>query len=345
MTDPNLTIGTSRGFEDAQRKPVNLHRPTLVEIDHSLSLTAIRPSMPATDLAVWLADNREMVQAYLYKHGALLLRGFELNSKEDFERVFDSVSTARMNYMEGATPRKELGDRIYTSTSFPSEQRIALHNELSYVVTWPMRICFCCLRPADDGGETPVADTRHVLQHIDREILNEFEKRGWMLVRNFREGLSLPWQTAFRVSKKEDLEDYCRSARINCEWLAEGGLRTKQIRPAVTRHPKTDEPVWFNHIAFWHVSSLESSTRDLLLEEFGEDALPYNTYYGDGERIEEAVIQHLQQAYDRETVLFSWRAGDVLLLDNMLSAHGRQPFKGHRTVLVAMGDPFTRTDL
>ncbi|WP_281425855.1 TauD/TfdA family dioxygenase [Polymorphospora rubra] len=32
----------------------------------------------------------------------------------------------------------------------------------------------------------------------------------------------------------------------------------------------------------------------------------------------------------------TWRAGDLLLIDNVLTAHGRRSFEGTRRVLVAM---------
>jgi alpha-ketoglutarate-dependent taurine dioxygenase len=66
--------------------------------------------------------------------------------------------------------------------------------------------------------------------------------------------------------------------------------------------------------------------------------LPYNTFYGDGSEIPDEVIAHLMTAYDSQTVKFGWQAGDLLLLDNMLVAHGRSRFTGERKILTAMGD-------
>src|SRR5262249_14514826 len=117
-------------------------------------------------------------------------------------------------------------------------------------------------------------------------------------------------------------------------------LRTRQVRPAIVKHPGTGESLWFNHVAFWHVSSLEERVRDAMLSIFKEEGLPYNTYYGGGGAIDPFVVEELREAYRRETVAFPWERGDLLLLDNMLVAHGRNPFQGQRKVLVAMGDPY-----
>lgn len=85
--------------------------------------------------------------------------------------------------------------------------------------------------------------------------------------------------------------------------------------------------------------------RELLLEEFGESDLPFNTYYGDGKRIEPEIVAAIRDAIDAETVVFRWQAGDLLLLDNMLVAHGRNPYTGPRRLLASMADPYTRTDI
>jgi alpha-ketoglutarate-dependent taurine dioxygenase len=113
------------------------------------------------------------------------------------------------------------------------------------------------------------------------------------------------------------------------------------VRPAITQHPTTGEKVWFNHVAFWHVSSLPAEVREALLSVFSEDELPYNTYYGDGSPIEDSIVQEIREAYAEETIAFPWQKGDLLMLDNMLVAHGRNPFSGERKVIVAMAEPFT----
>ncbi|HEX8184573.1 MAG TPA: TauD/TfdA family dioxygenase, partial [Blastocatellia bacterium] len=266
---------------------------------------------------------------------------FHINSHDELDQFLTSISLPRMHYMEGATPRTELKEKVYTSTEYPAEQSIALHNELNYVITWPMKIFFACAIPAREGGATPIADVRKVYDLIDPDIRARFIDKGWMLLRNFGEGLSLPWQTSFRMSSKSEFTSYCRESRITCEWKDENRVRTRQVRPAVRRHPKTAEPVWFNHIAFWHISSLAPEVREMFLKEFKEDDLPYNTYYGDGTPIEDSVVEHIREAYDRATIAFPWQRGDLLMIDNMLVAHGRKPFTGERKVLTAMGEPFS----
>jgi len=326
-------------------KAVNLPTDRLVDVyqlepTHSLPFV-ISPVVPELSLPDWTMNNREFIEANLHKHGALLFRGFRMKGLADFQEYLDATSMELMHYMESATPRTELSEKVYTSTEFPPNQHISLHNELTYVATWPMKIWFMAVIPAETGGETPIADVRKVFERLDEPIKARFLRKGWMLVRNFGDGLGLPWQTSFHMDDKAEVESYFRRSRIEYEWKDAGRLRTRQVRPAIAQHPKTGERVWFNHVAFWHVSSLPAQVREAMLSVFSEDELPYNTYYGDGSPIEDSVVQKIRDAYAEETVVFPWQRGDLLMLDNMLVAHGRNPFSGERKVIVAMAEPFT----
>jgi hypothetical protein len=75
-----------------------------------------------------------------------------------------------------------------------------------------------------------------------------------------------------------------------------------------------------------------------MLTIFVEEDLPRNVYYGDGSAIVAADLDLICEAYEEERVVFPWKDGDVLLLDNMLSAHARNPFTGKRQVVVGMAE-------
>jgi alpha-ketoglutarate-dependent taurine dioxygenase len=299
----------------------------------------LRPSVVGVDLVTWALNNRELIQTYLLKHGGLLFRNFKISSIEVLEQFVIVTSTELLPYRERSSPRTQVNGNIYTSTDYPADQSIFLHNENSYQRTWPLKIFFFCAHPAAQGGETPIADCRKVFERIDLKIRQRFIEKGWMLVRNFGRGLSLTWQSVFQTEDKIAVEAYCRDAGIETEWRGDR-LRTKQVRRAVAQHPVTGEMVWFNHAAFFHLSTLKPSTRELLLAGLEEEDLPNNTYYGDGSQIEFSVLEEIREAYRRETVSFVWHEGDILMLDNMLVAHGRNPYAGHRKILVAMAEPF-----
>ncbi len=299
----------------------------------------VRPADDGLDLAAWGEANRAEVDALLLEHRALLFRGFPVRSVGDFERAVRATSNGELlEYRDRTTPRTSEGDRIYTATVHPADQRINPHNEGTYWVRWAQRLYFCCLVPPARGGETPICDVRNVYRRIEPAVRERFERRQFMLVRNYNDGFGLRWQEVFQTEDRAEVEQFCCDNRIDYEWKAGDRLRTRQVRPAVRAHPRTGEKVWFNHAAFYHWTTLEPALRAALLREFGEDGLPYNTYYGDGAPIEPDAVEHIRQAYAAEKVMFPWRAGDVMLLDNMTIAHAREPYEGERLVLVSMTD-------
>jgi alpha-ketoglutarate-dependent taurine dioxygenase len=297
------------------------------------------PANPGIHLVSWASANRQFLEEKLQKYGAILFRGFDLREPEDLEAFIQAVSGESLEYRERSSPRHAVKGNIYTSTDYPPSQPIFLHNENSYQKEWPLKIFFFCRQAPEQGGETPIADVRKVLARIPPEIRDRFAERKWMYVRNFGDGFGLSWQAVFQTADKEAIERHCRENGIETEWKEEDRLRTRAVRPALARHPKTRDPVWFNHATFFHVSTLEPAIREALLQEFEDSELPANSYYGDGSPIEPEVLNQLRAAYQAETISFPWQKGDLLMLDNMLVAHGRAPFSGPRQILVGMAEP------
>jgi alpha-ketoglutarate-dependent taurine dioxygenase len=199
-----------------------------------------------------------------------------------------------------------------------------------------MILGFFCVEAAPDGGETPIADSRRVFNLIDPAIRNRFARKQVMYVRNYGEALDLSWQNVFQTENREEVEAYCRNAAIEFEWKRNNELRTRQVCQAIATHPDTGEQVWFNQAHLFHVSNLEAGVRESLLASSGGEP-PRNACYGDGSPLEDDVLAEIRAAYERETVVFSWQPRDVLLLDNMLAAHGRRPYRGSRKIVVGMG--------
>ncbi|HET7113959.1 MAG TPA: TauD/TfdA family dioxygenase, partial [Pyrinomonadaceae bacterium] len=278
------------------------------------------------------------------RHGALLFRGFDVISVPRFEQFVAATSSGALPYSERSSPRSKVSGNIYTSTDYPASETIFLHNEQSYNVQFPLKIYFFCLTRPAEGGQTPIADTRRILAVIKPETRHRFASRGYMYVRNFGSGFGLSWPEAFQTERRSEVEEYCRQNEIECEWHGDR-LRTRQVRRAIAVHPRTGEQAWFNHATFFHVYTLGSSIRERMLSELGEDNLPNNTYYGDGSRIEPEVMDHLRQAYFAQKTLFDWQQFDVLMMDNMLASHGREPFSGPRQIVAALADPFHWKDI
>jgi alpha-ketoglutarate-dependent taurine dioxygenase len=332
---------SSGRFAAIRPKPVRLSPTDLVRTSFlaggALPLV-MEPAADGVDLRAWAGANRDYVTPLLRKHGGILFRNFTVPSLVEYEEIARSLCREVIEYGERSSPRTRLAGRIYTSTDHPPDQPIRLHNEQSYTLNWPMKILFHCVTPAATGGATPIADCRRIYERLDPVLLEEFSRRQVLYVRNYGEGLGLSWQVAFQTSEPSVVEAHCRKAGIEWEWRAHCGLHTRQIRPAIRRHPESGEPLWFNHAVFFHFSSLSREAQASILEVLDRKDAPFDTFYGDGGIIEDATLEAIRQAYDAETVCFAWTKGDILMLDNMLVCHGRAPFTGARNIAVAMGD-------
>ena len=331
-------------FFGTQKKAVNsgdLSKVSLFE-DRTMPPVVIIASIDNVILSEWIAGNKAIIEKHLLKYGAVLFRGFGVNSKESFQDAVRSLSHKSMDYIDQTSPRTLISGKLYTSTDHPADQLIHMHNELSYSHDWPMQILFFCLQPSETGGETPIADSRTIIKYLSPERLDKFTSKGIKYVRNMVKGIGLSWQDVYQTDDRSAVEDFCRKNNISFQWKSNDYLRVEWVRPAVRIHPVNKEKVWFNHGYFYN--SYNANTALLEITSNSEE-LPFNTFYGDGSQIEPAAIEEIAKGYDHNKIVFPWIKGDVLLLDNMLMAHGRNPFTGARKILVGMNEPHSRVML
>ncbi len=299
-------------------------------------LPAVVEAEDQRDLPAWVEQHRAWLDAALLEHGAVLMRGFGVASAAEFERVMAGASSgAWVEYREASTPRSHVSGHVFTATDYPAPFRIYLHNENSHVTSWPGRLYFWCEQPPATGGQTPIADCRRIFSRVDSDVRTRFLELGWQYVRTFGYGLGFTWQKVFGVGSAAELEAYCAANRMRAEWIDDAHVRVRYRRWAALRHPISGADAWFNHGLFYNVWNLRGPEA-MVLKDFGPERMPYNTYYGDGAPVPADVLQGLHEAYEAERTLFDWQAGDVLVIDNMLVAHGRESFTGTRRVLVGM---------
>lgn len=287
----------------------------------------------------WLAINKDEIRHRMYERGAILFRGFNVSSPAQFQEIAGVFCDDFSDYVGGNSPRTRVSSHVFTSTEYPKEERISMHNEASYLPHMPRTILFCCLQPASTGGQTPIADCRQVLSRIDPQVRVRFDRVGVRYVNNLHggNGLGRSWRRAYGTDDRAEIERRLEADGQAFEWRHNDSLRTCMVAPAIARHPITDEEVWINQAEQWHSSSLDPEFVQELLSILSEDELPHNAYLGDGSPLNPEDLAKIRQAMAAEERMFDWRKGDVLLCDNYLVMHGRQPYTGDRKVVVAMG--------
>jgi alpha-ketoglutarate-dependent taurine dioxygenase len=302
----------------------------------------LTPSISAhrdiANLIAWIHDEQGEWNELLLRDGGILFRGFNIKSSADLEQIVWATSSNPLNYIGGNSPRTQVSDKVYTSTEYPADQIITLHNELSYAPSWPMKILFWCERPATDGGETPIVDSRVALRLLPRLLVERFQAKGLIYLQTLHAGAGLgrSWQATFETNERSVVERLLTEKGVDFEWVGLDNLRIRYRRPATEVHPATGEMLWFNQADQWHPSNLDVESRKLMEVLLTAEDFPHNVVFGDGSPIPEQDITTIRTTLWGNAVVFPWRQGDLLLLDNMLIAHGRRPFKGARKVYVAM---------
>jgi len=304
----------------------------------------IEPESADLDAISWAAAHRGFVEEKLRRHAGLLFRGFALTNPQDFEGFAEALQPGLYGAY-GDLPKKEGGANTYRSTPYPEDKMILFHNESSHLPRWPRKQWFFCEEAAPVGGATPIVDCRAMYRSLPADLAAKFERLGLSYVRTFTPRLDVDWRDFFRTDDKAAVEARCRAEGVELSWLDGDVLQTRTRCPAVIVHPLTDEKSFFNQVQLHHPRFLDADVRDDLLAMVGEDRLPRQVRYGDGSVIEDETMDLVGELYEACAVRFSWRKGDVVMLDNMLAAHARDPFQGKRRIVVAMGDMVDRASL
>ena len=294
------------------------------------------PETGSDALTSFCEKNERKITEKLYCHAAVLFRGFQIFDQTTFEGVANVLSQGLV--AEGGEHQRLSDDsQVYTPVAYPASQFLMWHNEDSFNPMWPKKIMFCPVQVPGKGGETPLVDSRELYQRLPEPLRAPFEEKGVIYHRTYGMGVGRSWQDIFATSDPAEVEAFCRSQGIEFEWRDEA-LITRQRRPAVARHHTTGEMVWFAQLQHWHPACLDPVTRESLELLYDPDELPRNAFYGDGSEIEDETMEAICDAYRELHSEFPWQVGDVMVVDNMLAAHARNPYEGPRKLLVALGE-------
>ncbi|MFD6423676.1 TauD/TfdA family dioxygenase [Streptomyces sp. NPDC060198] len=292
----------------------------------------------AADPAAWAAEHRRALRDLVAEHGAVTVRGLDLRTPEDVVPVLHRLADPATE-REAFAPRDTYAEGLYSSSVWPPNQPMCMHHELSYTTRCPGLLLFACLRAPEEGGATALADSSAVLADLPTDVTERFARQGWLLTRSYNDEIGATLHQSFGTDDHAAIDTYCRDHGIDRSWQPDGSLHTRQHRNAVVGHPLSGRPCWFNQIAFLNEWTLAPEVREFLVEEYGSDNLPFNTRYGNGDPVSPDTVDRINEAYEAHTVRRPWHAGELMLVDNIATAHSREAYEGTRDVVVGMGDP------
>jgi alpha-ketoglutarate-dependent taurine dioxygenase len=296
------------------------------------------------DAPGWAAEHRDTLRAVVAEHGAVLVRGLGLRDPAQTTAVFRRLATTLMIEKEAFARRQLYADGVYSSATWPANQPMCMHHELSYRLEVPSLLLFACLAAPARGGATAVSDSPTVLEALPKDLTERFGRDGWILTRSYNEEIGATLAEAFGTEDRGAIESYCRANAIEFGWQPDGELRTWQRRSAVVRHPVTGQRCFFNQIAFLNEWTIDPEVREYLVDMYGADGLPFNTRFGTGEPLNEEIVELINAVYEAYTVREPWQVGDLMLVDNIRTAHSREAYEGAREILVGMADPVRLSD-
>ncbi|AYC33744.1 hypothetical protein D3880_15890 [Pseudomonas cavernae] len=298
----------------------------------------------------WFVAHEQAFEDLLKVYGALRFRGFPIRETADFSTMMAHYPSADMGYNGGGTPRAVVAGKVFEATRFDKELTLPLHQEMSYLPDWPLKVAFYCRVAPSSGGATNIGDIRRLEALVPQQLFEQVRQRGVLYKRNFRDGrlptdgwhsyltsLHRPWQQAFYTDDPAEAQSACEKMGLEWQWLEDGSLQTSYRNSGFITHPVLGSRHWFNQIATLIPLPSGSQAWNAFIEHYGEDKpRPNDVQYGDGTRIPRELVEVLRLAYAQATVSEPWQAGEVLLLDNVLTCHGRAPFEGTRDVQVQL---------
>lgn len=300
------------------------------------------PAIEVDDVTRWLerAAAADAVRATLDADGVLLLRGGTPLGVDGLARARDLLGLTAMRPTDDVAPRDDLGAEVLGAPHWPGDREMCPHHEGGSSLVAPSVVLVTALTVAPTGGETVVADTADALERLPESVRAPLSDDGWLSVRTYRPFFGVGWAEAFGTDDPVEVEERVAALGWEAEWTRDGALRTAGRRPAVVEHPRTRRPCWWGQLTFCNQWALDDAERDLLLSSFGADALPFNTSYGSGAALRRDEFDAALAAYAPSSRTVHWQPGDLLVIDNIRTAHGRRPHSGERSMAVAPCETF-----
>ncbi len=323
--------------------------PVLDALPYANSLGRGQESL--RELPQWLEllrSQRESLAAMILAHGGLLLRGFPVNSAEEFEAVAAEFLPVQASYIGGVSRRSRVHNNVYNTTEAPSDVVIEQHLEATHTPRPPGRIVFNCQIAPQHGGETPLASFVELYDALPAEVTQALEGERVrytralidreslmyrLLPHKVTQSLALSWQEVSGCDDLQDARKLLEREGYEVDVAGPRRLRTRCCQPVISEHPYTGRKRWYlsdqiTRALPWHARLARRALRSRLGMEFALES---------GRPFAPGVLDLVHRTLARIRFQFPWQQGDVLVLDNHQMSHGRNTFAGDRLILTAFG--------
>ena len=333
-----------------------------------------------TFLTQFLKNNKEWVNEQMLEYGAVLFRGFDIENAANVETAIRAVEPNLHNTYRGTSPRNAQpgSDFVFSAAEVPSHFPIAQHLEMSFLPAPPKKLFFSALKaPNAVGGETALADFRQVYRDIPKTLRDKLATKKLRYTRtHHKKGARFThdvasmqsWQDLFDTSDKTEVERKARDENMPMRW--EGRNKDIFVSEFMSEpfqlHPVSREPVWFNHAQVFHwttypaelffawrrtkewrflVRAIALSIKSVIQYGLLGKKMALNVDYGDGTPISVQEMRQIRKAVHKNMVFIRWEKGDLVLIDNFSTSHGRQPtYDSGRKVVVAWSEPTEKSN-
>jgi alpha-ketoglutarate-dependent taurine dioxygenase len=335
-------------------------------------------------LRAFLANNKEWVDEQILNYGAVLFRGFDVTSAAEVEAGIRALEPNLNNDYRGTSPRvtQEGSDYVFSAAEVPSHFPIAQHLEMSFLPSPPKRLFFSALQAPKGkvGGATALTNFRTVYRDMPKFILAKLAKRQQLKYTrtHHRRGANplftnditamKSWSEVFGTTNQTKVEEICRAEGTPMRWTGrkKDVFVSEYLSDAIQLHPQTKEPVWFNHAQVFHWTTFPAElwfaftrSRDVrfAIRSILNWVVSFVTYvvlrkkmalnvtYGNGQAISVWDMHHIRRAIHKNMVFNQWKQGDLLMIDNFSTSHGREPtYSKGRKIVVAWSDPIEKTN-
>ena len=284
----------------------------------------------------WIAENRRQLRDRTVHHGAILFRGFPLSGAEDFDRFITAFDLPNFPYEDSLSNAVRVikTPRVFTANEAPPTVTIFLHHEMAQTPLYPGKLFFFCEQPADTGGATPLCRSDVLWDRLRAEcpgFAGDCESKGLKYSNvmpsqnDLTSGMGRSWQSTLRASTPERAEDRLKALGYSWTWLDDGCLRaTTPVLPAV-RKLADGRTSFFNQLiaAFQGWKDERNDPSKAIT-------------FGDGTLLDRDAVNVATRLGEELSFNVPWQRGDVALVDNFVTMHGRRAFTGTRKVLASL---------